>query len=421
MADQFSNVLNFTAQDILQFLTSNSKVNLDGVLKEMTTKAYIEKIHKHEIWFAENEGRFKTYVPDATKPKGIRMITCKDEKKLYAKIIEFYRVKQPYIKEVFQEWIDFKMKYNELTEQSKTRYTNIFRSCFPDSCKICKKYISEIKPSELEDFIKSTIIERELTKTGYRDFKIVLKAIFDYAKRNGYTNIDFQDFLKDLYLPDKIFKQSKRKTDEELVYTDEELTQIKKYVNSRCNLRELGVLLAFYTGLRVGELSALNIEDIKSIKGNLCLDINKTEVHYSSPDAKGTLRNVCKIQDRAKTATGNRYVLLSDEAVETLDKIQSLYPSTNGYLFEENGTRIKSQGFSRALGRICKALDIPFRPMHATRRTYGSILLKNNVPDAFVSRQMGHSDISTTLKYYCKDNDTSDVHAQQLNNAFAAI
>ena len=46
------------------------------------------------------------------------------------------------------------------------------------------------------------------------------------------------------------------------VFNENEITIVKSYLQKRGTIRDLGVLLAFETGMRVGELSALKKEDI---------------------------------------------------------------------------------------------------------------------------------------------------------------
>ena len=50
--------------------------------------------------------------------------------------------------------------------------------------------------------------------------------------------------------------------------------------------------------------------------------------------------------------------------------------------------------------RICDKVSIPRRGPHCIRRTYASTLLDNHTDESLVKNQMGHTDITTTIKYY---------------------
>lgn len=49
---------------------------------------------------------------------------------------------------------------------------------------------------------------------------------------------------------------------------------------------------------------------------------------------------------------------------------------------------------------VCDKLGLKHKSPHKIRKTYGSILLDNNLDNKFVQEQMGHSDIRCTEKHY---------------------
>jgi len=70
------------------------------------------------------------------------------------------------------------------------------------------------------------------------------------------------------------------------------------------------------------------------------------------------------------------------------------------YLFEVNGKRILTNSYNDGIARMCKALNISRISMHKIRRTYGTTLFDNDVDESIIMEQMGHSDISTTRRFY---------------------
>ena len=85
------------------------------------------------------------------------------------------------------------------------------------------------------------------------------------------------------------------------VFNENEITIVKSYLRKRGTIRDLGVLLAFETGLRVGELSALKKDDI--IKSRKCIHIQRTEVTYKDPQ---TNEAICEVRDFPKTEAGRQ-------------------------------------------------------------------------------------------------------------------
>ena len=89
------------------------------------------------------------------------------------------------------------------------------------------------------------------------------------------------------------------------------------------------------------------------------------------------------------------------------------------YLFEHNGKRIRGNTFNKRLSRICNELHIPHRTMHKIRKTYGTTLIDSDVDEGFITEQMGHSDISTTKKLYYFSNKTTKNKEKQIENAIS--
>lgn len=411
----------------LQYAFDNDILNADDVCKqimEKQNKKYLE-LHesRHKIWFDEKANQWMTYLDDPSNKRGVVLKRRKDRANLDKLIIDYYRAKEdhPGIKQIFEEWITSKMEYEEIKPQSKTRYENDFRRFFKEDSPICMMEFSDIEETDLEAFIKGSIKKHKLTKKTYGGLKSLIKGIFKYGHKKKLTPIVISVFFEELDLSKNIFTASKKKSDEEEVYSEEEIPLLKDYLLQNNTLRYLGVLLVFVTGVRVGELAALRAEDVHISKTGSYIQVSGTEVHYSVIDKQGKRCNCVKVQEFPKSEAGNRSIILNSFAVEIIERIQKLNPNPEKYLFEENGKRITIRGFSNALKRACKKLDIPFRPMHKIRKTYGTLLLDNQVSEALVARQMGHSDISTTKKYYYRNNKTAQHKAEEIERALSAI
>lgn len=410
---------------ILQYALENDILDLDDVRRKIMKeekKKYLE-MHNHKIWFDEKANQWMTYIDEPSAKRGFVLKRRKEKENLEKLIIEHYHAieEKPRISDIFHKWIDLKSKYGEISVQTKTRYENDFKRFFTEDNEICKKYIANITDIELEMFIKGSIKKYKLTKKTYGGLKILLKGIFRHARKEKLTNIIISVFFDELDLSKNIFTVQEKKNDEDEVYSEDEIPLIKDYLLQKDTLRYLGVLLVFVTGMRVGELSALKPEDIQITDKNSFIHVCRTEIHYSEEDERGQRKNVVGVQDFPKSEAGDRYIILNSFAIQILQRIKELNPNPKEYLFEENGQRIKIRGFSGALRRTCKSLDIPFRPMHKIRKTYGTTLLDNHVSETLVAYQMGHSDISTTKKYYYRNNKSKEHKAEEIERALSTI
>lgn len=170
------------------------------------------------------------------------------------------------------------------------------------------------------------------------------------------------------------------------------------------------MLLVLQTGVRVGELSALKPCDWD---GKNILKVRRTEIRYKNEKGK----NVVDVRAFAKTEAGMRDIILSDGGIETLKKILELNPDGE-YLFEnESGKRIRGNTFNKRLDIVLNKVDLHHRSIHKGRKTYGTTLIDSGCEDSLVMKQMGHTTIETSRKYYYYSNKTKAHQIEQIKRA----
>ena len=174
--------------------------------------------------------------------------------------------------------------------------------------------------------------------------------------------------MKDLELPRNMFKPRIVDREKE-VFMEDEIPVIIKYLKENPDIYNLGILLVFETGMRVGELAALSPNDI----GDCEIKIRRTEVKYRTENGKW----IATVKEHPKTSAGCRDLIISSSASKTAQAAMKLNPNGT-YLFEHNGKRIRGNTFNKRLSTICEKLDIPHRTMHKIRKTYGTILLDSD-------------------------------------------
>ena len=169
-------------------------------------------------------------------------------------------------------------------------------------------------------------------------------------------------------------KKGLQKTDEEQVYSEQEIAIIADYIiNNYQSTRELGVLLALLTGLRAGELASLKTSDQEKDM----LYVQRTEIKYKDENGK----TVYAVRPFPKSECSMNGIALSNSASKVLSMIRKLNMK-NGigseFLFyEPEYGRLKSYFFSKALKKVCRETNIRYRSMHKLRKTYASYLLAN--------------------------------------------
>lgn len=352
-------------------------------IESMKKNQYLAK-HTQKIWVGNN-GRYMTYLYDGSKRK---LISKRTEEELHQFISDFYRdLEEPKIETIFYGWLDAKREYGEITPQSYDKYETTFLRCMSD---VRHERISYFNEVTLEDYIKSKIHELDLTYKAWSDWRIILNGVFRYAHKRKMTNIVIREFMDDLQLSPKTFKQ-RVFLDNEEVFTDKEVDSILTHLmGEKITKTELGIILAFQTGLRASEIIVLTDRDIDLRERTLT--VSKTEVHY-----KENGKTKYRIQDHTKGRDGWRQVYLSDGAVKTLRILLKL--SEDGKLFETHAGAMTNR-----LYRLCEKIGIPKRSLHKCRKTYATRLINAEVPDILVAKMLGHTDKTTTYRHYVFNN-----------------
>lgn len=409
--DNLQNGLN--KSELLQFIINNGMIDINDIQNSMEAMKREELLNKHQykIWQGK-DGKWYTYLPDESKKDGRRLVKRSEKKSLEDVIVSYWKQlgEVHTLKSTFYEWAGEKLRYGEIEKNTYDRYETDFNRFFKNGFE--NTNIKNITEDSLEDFIKSTINRKQLTSKAYSGMRTLIIGIFKYAKKHKYSDISIHTFFGDLNLSKKIFAK-KVKCAEKEVFTEEEIKSIVKYINGKeLRIRELGILLAIYTGMRPGELSALKPSDIR--RNDRTIHVQRSEVKYKDDNCK----TVISVKNFPKSDAGDRYLLLNDKAYDTIRKILRLNPFGE-YLFQDEKThkRITENGFNHKLSRICIAVNIPVRTMHKLRKTYGTTLIDHGVDDSIITAQMGHADIKTTRQYYYYSNQSNDEKLNQLNKA----
>ncbi len=394
--------------EILQFIINNGMIDISDVQNsiEAMKKEELLKQHPYEIWQSK-DGKWYTYLP--AQGGGRVLKKRKSKKDLESIIFDYYKNKKEILlKDIFQEWSSQKIEYGEIQKQTFDRYTTDFHRFFDDSF-IAKKDIRKITEDDLELFIRETIRNKRLTNKAYCGLRLLIIGIFKYAKRQKFTEISITQFFGDLDLPKKCFVKKAVK-DDESVFTDDEVEKITGFIRDNPSLLNYGILLAFQTGVRVGELCTLKYSDIQGNK--LC--IRRTEVRYRDKDDK----YVFEVRESPKTEAGNRDIILNSEARKTLKEIRKLNPFGE-YIFMKDGKRIKEKAFSVKIVKICRYVGIKERSMHKARKTYATKLINGGVDESIVIKQMGHTSIDCTKNYYYFNNKNDEEVVKQIEKAIS--
>lgn len=382
---------------MLQFAIENGIIDMDTIQMQIEMnirKQYLE-MHPYEIWKGADD-KYHTYFPDEEKGRIPRRRNTKEE--MEKLIIDYWRgqSENPTLREVFNEWNDRRLALEKISPATHLRNCQIFKRHFQE---FGEEKIKNIDNYDVVEFLEEQIPKYKLTAKAFSNLKGVTKGFLKRAKKRKLFNYNIEEMFDELDTSESDFKRV-IKEDYEEVFDEEEMPVVLKYLIENPDIRNLAILVMFLTGMRIGEVVALKNE---SFDGN-CFKIRRTETRYLDKDGK----YVYEIKEYPKSEAGIRDVVVPADYVPIINKIRLINPFGEYIFVNEKGERFTTNVLRRRLSTICKKLGIYQKSPHKIRKTYGTILLDNNVDKRTVMGQMGHADILMTEKHYHRNRKSID-------------
>ena len=175
------------------------------------------------------------------------------------------------------------------------------------------------------------------------------------------------------------------------------------------------VLIAFHTGMRVGEICALKWKNINLREGSL-------DVIYNAIEKKG----LGVVMETPKTESSKAKVMLTNELIEELKilkKEQKKHKLKTGIdlvflCCRLDGDALRHTFVSKAFKYHVDSLEMPYITFHGLRHTHASILFELGASSQEISKRLRHSRVSTTDDIYIHlKEDTKKSTADLFNQA----
>lgn len=140
-------------------------------------------------------------------------------------------------------------------------------------------------------------------------------------------------------------------------------------------------LLALYSGMRVGELAALNVADVV--------------------DAKGKVREQILLRSHQTKGHEARTVRLNVQAQAEIERyLRTINRSGNEPLFKSKACkRFSANSLVQVFGRLFDACGMDMATSHSMRRSFITNLAHKGVNVRVLAALSGHRSISTTQRY----------------------
>ncbi len=252
------------------------------------------------------------------------------------------------------------------------------------------------------DDIERYFIEMEgvgFSRNGIQMKACALRKLFKALRRNGYVVLD----PNEIPLPRKEFKETR-------VATDEQINEVRAvFVQSpqkHCRLRNIAVLLLLRdTGMRVGELRALNLKDVDLVNKRALIKTEKSR-------GMKPIRPVFWYDECNEALK---------EWIEERDRFLRKRGITEDALFvishrDKGVARIGQSAVGIAFRKASWTAGVPTLNPHSLRHRKGHLLSKEGANNSIISSVLGHSSLASSYIYTMMNDRELEEMARQYGN-----
>ena len=235
--------------------------------------------------------------------------------------------------------------------------------------------------SEMVAEFSSILLSEGLSPKTVKDVLIVLRLALKYtSKQLPYG------------LPEIEITYPKKQKKEVRVLSPEEQERFISYLSEDMDCCKFGVLLAMFTGLRIGELCALKWENI-SIHDRT-IKVTATMQRLKSSNGEHTK----VVIGSPKSDLSYRIIPLSDTAVKLCKSME--VKSRNAYILTGSGDYIEPRTLQYRLKKYAKDCGIEDIHFHTLRHTFATRCVEVGFEIKSLSEILGHATTAITMERY---------------------
>ncbi|MBQ8000275.1 MAG: site-specific integrase [Ruminococcus sp.] len=348
-----------------------------------------DNIHKRKDgrW----EGRYKCGIKDDGSTAyhsvyGQTYFECKD--KLEKRKSTSYVTTKRYAKMNFSQLLELWLQENRIRIKSstETKYRNMITlHIIPE---LGNKSISTITSTMVNNFLSKKLCETSrkdnstLSASYVRTIAIIIDSALKFAACEG------------LCPPIKhpINKPSIPKQNLKIISSPDQ-KRIEEVLHNEKNTTSLGTLIALHTGMRIGEICALQWDDIDL--DNKLIFVRHTISRVGTDDQKQKTKLII---DVPKTPSSFREIPIPSVLYSTL--AEAHLTRRSNFVVSETESFVSTRTFDYRYRQLLKRNNLDIINFHAIRHTFATRCIEAGMDVKTLSEILGHASASITLNTY---------------------
>lgn len=247
--------------------------------------------------------------------------------------------------------------------------------------------LMDLKSADIQVYVKSLVSDGYSKSTIKKAYELV-SAFLRYAVGEG---LPISPLWVNVDLPtEEAVGKHKRDISS---YDEHEQNMIRSACEKHSGLASFAVLLLLETGMRIGELLALDWSDV---------DWGRRAVHIHRTLVNPTSRKNARIQNSPKSRNSDRLVPLSSRALDVLRRIQTVTNASRGLVFssDDANTTVAYNPLMDAVRLVLDEAGVPWYGFHAFRHTFATNCYHKGCDVKKLSKLLGHKDVRITYSTY---------------------
>ena len=288
------------------------------------------------------------------------------------------------VKDFIPTYKEFKLKTCKISSVSAYMLTikNIILPILGD-------YDLEAVSSKDAELLKLNCENRGLSKKTIQDVIICLKNILKVA---NFLEVAETKTISVLWGTDN--SEAKKQIE---AYNKDQVRKLVASLEETPSFKNLGLLLTIYSGMRIGEVCALQWKDVDLEEK--VIRVNKSiQRIYTEEDTMGKTKTELLIST-PKTKSSQREIPIVQPLLKTMKDFAKIC-RPDYFVCSGTTTPIEPRTYRSYYMKKIEEIGLPRLKFHGLRHTFATQLIASKADVKTVSAILGHSDITTTLNTY---------------------